>query len=313
MKLPLYLFLFVILFAISYCYILVLPIQASLANHVVISEIQIGSVDADDEFVELYNPTDSPVEMTGWRLTRRNATGGSTQNLILSLDGIIPAHGYFLIAHREYTGQVVPDLLYSALSSAMTADNIITLYSDSGSTIVDLVGLGSASIAEGSSIGISTNTSETVERKAVAESTANTLLPGGIHEFWGNGEDTENNNMDFVIRLLPNPQNSLSASETPQALIPISTPTPTVALINTPAPTPTQMITPTITLTPTSIPEVDITPTTTPQPEVTPPVQSSPLKGWMRPNFFWHQCEIKPFGFNLFSRAFTFYTVACTK
>jgi len=47
-----------ILFAFGF-----VPVVAHVApEHVVISEVQI----ADNEFVELYNPTDSAIDMTGW-------------------------------------------------------------------------------------------------------------------------------------------------------------------------------------------------------------------------------------------------------
>src|SRR3989344_2714382 len=70
---------------------------SALATYVVISEVQIGGGVADDEFVELYNPTESSVDLSGWRLTRKNTAGTTENNLVASLSGSIPAHGYFLI------------------------------------------------------------------------------------------------------------------------------------------------------------------------------------------------------------------------
>src|SRR3989344_3769806 len=68
----------------------------SAIDHVVISEIMATGDNANDEFVELYNESDTPVVMSGWRLRKE---GPSTLNLILDLNGTIPARGYFLIAH----------------------------------------------------------------------------------------------------------------------------------------------------------------------------------------------------------------------
>ena len=69
-------------------------------NHIVISEIQIGGATATDEFVELYNPTTSPINISGWRLLRNTMTGGTTDNLVTSFGSFtIQPGGYFLVVH----------------------------------------------------------------------------------------------------------------------------------------------------------------------------------------------------------------------
>ena len=124
----------------------------AVADHVVISEIQIEGVSATDEFVELYNPTSSSVDMEGWRLTRKTSTG-TESNLVSSISGIIPAYGFFLIAHPNYDDATVPDLPYSAPSNSITGHNSVILYSDAGITEVDKVGMDMAIDFEGSTTG----------------------------------------------------------------------------------------------------------------------------------------------------------------
>ena len=54
------------------------PIFAQQADHLVISEIryhQHSSV--NNEFVELYNPTDSVVSLEGWKLMYKKREGGN--------------------------------------------------------------------------------------------------------------------------------------------------------------------------------------------------------------------------------------------
>jgi hypothetical protein len=101
--------------------------------------------------------------------------------------------------------------------------------------------------------------SQSIERKASQGSTIASMIIGGIDEFLGNGEDSDNNANDFIIRALPQPQNRSSAAE-PVA----SSPTPTSTITVTPTATATPTLTPTNTTTPTATPTLTMTPTNTP-------------------------------------------------
>lgn len=246
----------------------------SATNHVVISEVQIaGDTDADDEFVELYNPTDSSVDMTGWRVTRKTSSG-TQSNLVASMSGTIAAHGFFLIAHPDYDGAIAEDATYSATSSAIAANNTVLLYSDAGITVVDKIGMGTATDNETQTTKVPTANSS-IERKATESSTAITMAAGGGEETAGNGQDTNNNNADFVVQTISNPQNASSTSETPA-----STPSPTDGPTTTPTPSPTDDPTPTNTptSTPTATPSPTSIPTSTPTntPTTVPTATSTP-------------------------------------
>ena len=65
----------------------------SAATHVVISEIQIEGGTADDEFVELYNPTGLAVDMEGWRLRRTSASGSTGMITIPGMTQMFPRRG----------------------------------------------------------------------------------------------------------------------------------------------------------------------------------------------------------------------------
>lgn len=241
-------------------------VKGATASHVVISEIQVGGVTAGDEFVELYNPTNAAIDLAGWRLTKKASSGAQT-SLVSSMNGSIPSHGFFLITPQTgYTGSVSADITYSSSSSAavVTANNTVVLYSDSGTTVVDKVGMGTASDVEGASAGVPDN-GQSLERKANSASTVASMMTGA-DKLLGNGEDTDTNASDFAVRTTPEPQNSSSALE---PVVVTGTPTPTNTLTTTPTGTGTPTPTSSPSATPTVTPTVTLTPTATPTPTAT--------------------------------------------
>lgn len=184
-------------------------VAAEPASHIVISEIQVGGSVADDEFVELYNPTASAIIVEGWRLSRKTATGTET-NLVTSFpdqtpDLSVPAFGFFLIAPPEYDGPTPRDLAYTT-TSRIAADNTVILYSDAGVTVVDKVGMGAATDREGAAAP-NPPANGSLERKPASDFGGNK----------GNGIDTDRNLDDLVVRTTSEPQNRASPPEDPQA------------------------------------------------------------------------------------------------
>lgn len=182
---------------------------AAPAPHVVISEVQIAGSTVDDEFVELYNPTSSPITMVDWRISRRTA-GGTESILVDYLNGTIPAYGYFLIGSPEYTGLVAKDVTYST-SGHLANNNTVILYRSAAGvyTIVDKLGYGSIPVIDFEEAQFDGNPSGggSLERK-----------PGASAPTQGNGLDIDNNSVDFVKRSVATgsePQNSASAPENP--------------------------------------------------------------------------------------------------
>ncbi|MEK7606925.1 MAG: lamin tail domain-containing protein [Patescibacteria group bacterium] len=177
-----------------------LSLRAQTASHLVISEVQVSGQKANDEFVEIYNPTNSPIVMNGWRLTKK-ISSGTQSNLVSNLNGTVPAHGFFLITPQsDYDGVVAGDVQYSQTSNFVTSNNTVLLYSDAGVALVDKIGFGSAGDFESGAIPVPPD-NQSVERK-----------PGGVS---GSGEDTENNANDFSLQTSPNPQNSQSSPQPP--------------------------------------------------------------------------------------------------
>jgi len=117
-------------------------------DHLVINEIQVYPV--EKRFIELYNPNDSPVDLTGWSVKKKTASGAEYSLLASSrLKGkSILSNGYLLLTNEEgYTGNVVPDITW-AKSYAFAKDNTIILY-DNNQGVVDKVGFGLSTDCEG--------------------------------------------------------------------------------------------------------------------------------------------------------------------
>jgi hypothetical protein len=72
--------------------------KSDLSTHIVINEIEQNpyGIDEGNEWVELYNPTTTDVNLDGWKLS---TTHGKTVTVTLRVT--IPANGYFVYTHAE--------------------------------------------------------------------------------------------------------------------------------------------------------------------------------------------------------------------
>ncbi len=185
---------------------------AFFVNHILISEIMAGAGTghSDEEFIELYNPNNNQIDLTGYSLKRRpSANSTSTQTLVKADDfqnKIIPAKGFILIASPEYqASSSSPDIIYSHSYRLSDNDDVITLYNNNDE-IIDEINY--SNIEAGQSL----------ERKALSDNQCVSSQLDG--EFLGNGCDTAQTgadytqtSADFEIRNNPNPQNSQSLPE----------------------------------------------------------------------------------------------------
>ncbi|MFF5380412.1 lamin tail domain-containing protein [Pedobacter suwonensis] len=191
------------------------------ATHIVISEVYGGGGNTGatykNDFIELYNPGNTAVELTGWSVQYLNATGTGTWAKT-DLTGSIPAKSFYLVQEAVGAGGTVnlpaPDAIGTLTLSGTTgkvilsnSNVLLTGANPSTAAVVDKVGFGpTATGFETAPTPLISNTTS-IERKASATSTAATLAAGGAEEFNGNGYDTDNNSTDFVVTA-PNPQNS---------------------------------------------------------------------------------------------------------
>ena len=220
----------IFILCITFGFLLATPLLGQVANHIVISEVYGGGGNTGstwkNDFVELYNPTNAPVSVTGWSVQYASATG-LFGNFKTYLSGVIQPKGFFLIQESQGAGGTkdlpTPDVA-GVLQMSGTAGKIVlvrdtlTIAGPTDASVVDFIGYGGASLSEGSGPTPLLSNTTSAERKASFTSTAATLGPGGSEEKGGNGWDTNNNSNDFVAQAAINPQNSASSKEPPPSI-----------------------------------------------------------------------------------------------
>lgn len=177
----------------------------SLQAQVKINEIYGGGGNSgaayQNDFVELYNNSGSPVTMTNWSIQYTSATGSSWGSNKTTFSGSIPASGYFLI--RLATGGAVgavlptPDATGTTNMSATAGKlvlcndntNVTASVNPTDANIIDKVGYGAtANGFEGTGPAPAPSNSTSVQRATA-------------------GVDTDNNSTDFNAST-PTPVNS---------------------------------------------------------------------------------------------------------
>jgi len=182
--------------------------------HLLISEVLLQSGTSD--FIELYNPTDNPIDLQNLPLYIHQRTSGGTDSTfnLAFINTTIPGKGYFLISSGTYLpGGKSPDAV--VLSGNISADN--TVYISTSATalqsIIDVVSFGSGADVNFIDFGdpnrplrhsYGGSSTNSVERKP----------GGGAGSALGNGFDSNKFNYDFDVIAL-NPQNSSDSTEPP--------------------------------------------------------------------------------------------------
>lgn len=196
--------------------------SSQTASHVVISEVQVAGASAGDEFLELYNPTNAAVDLSNWKVEYKSATGATyLTTLTIPAGKSIAPHGFFLITSvaTAYTGPTTGDVAHNTtLNFAAAAGHVRVGPAALGTSptdpaAVDTVGYGpTANASEGGAAAPNPVAKSSIERKAYSSSTDVSMTTGGdVTE--GNGQDSDNNAADFIVRTVSQPQNSASPTE----------------------------------------------------------------------------------------------------
>ena len=162
--------------------------------NVLISEV-LGGIKGNNnyEFIELYNPATTPVDLEGWTLAYRLNT--SEEDLpVYQWQGktLLPAQGHYLLVQEGEDVGLTPDATFSQPLNTFNGGLVLRQPDE---TLSDQLGWGKAP--------------ESLTDGAAAEAPENGLSlerkPGGNA---GNGADSDDNDADFFVQESPNPQNS---------------------------------------------------------------------------------------------------------
>ncbi|MEV7607228.1 ExeM/NucH family extracellular endonuclease [Paenarthrobacter sp. NPDC089322] len=161
-----------------------------------------------NKFVELYNPSDAPVSLTGWSIQYRSAGSTTAPTGITPLTGSIPARGYYLVQgatnSTTSTAPSLPTPDVQATGTLNPSGTAGTLVLAKQTTAVSPLPAGSVTGNPAIADLLGYGTSNTFETAAATAPAGNTDVKSITRS---NATDTDSNTADF----------SLSATITPTA------------------------------------------------------------------------------------------------
>ncbi|HKZ92482.1 MAG TPA: lamin tail domain-containing protein, partial [Candidatus Limnocylindrales bacterium] len=177
------------------------------SNDIVVGEVVTGGPTGSDEYFEVYNGADLPVQLDGLEVVYATATGNTVTTKHRWSNRQLRPGGHLLLANADGSFAGIADHTYSGGLSAAGGSLVLRVV---GGAVIDSLSWGTAASAfvEGSP-GAAPPAAASLER-----------LPGGSG---GNGRDTNDNAADTVQNMMPIPDGSPATPE----LTPEPTPEPT--------------------------------------------------------------------------------------
>jgi len=179
------------------------PVQnQQTKQNILINEVCAGLGSSQNEFIELYNPNDAPIDIgdDNFQLQLVNSSDNKTKKKITWGQNVILAKGYFLLIGGELVinnKKIQGDAVFSSQLSGVSG----VIISDSEGNILDKVGWG--------------NPEQSAPQSAIE--TQGKILEKGLETNKSlersNHIDTNNNAADFSLNQSPSPANSAGESE----------------------------------------------------------------------------------------------------
>lgn len=217
--------------AVLFLFLTNIPIASA---NLLITEIQIAGEATNNDFIEIYNNSDSEQDISGFKLRKRTSSGSESSIRVLPAGSIINANGYFLWANSA--DSFSQKINANASSTQTLAKNNSVAFLDPDSNILDALVWGDNLInpfIKGERFSLNPEAGQSIARKFISAS---------------GYQDSNNNTSDFIVENSPTPgrQNSVFMEVQPEPTpapapdpVPTSEPAPIVESTSDPAPTPT--------------------------------------------------------------------------
>jgi competence ComEA-like helix-hairpin-helix protein len=173
---------------------------------ILISEVKIEGEEDNDDFIELYNPNNFNVDISGYKLRKRTSSGSEYSIIVFSKGTIISARSHFLWANKSSSYAVYADV---SSSQTLAKNNSIALFDSVGNIV--------------SSLGWGSGVNQFYEGAIFPENPKNTGSLGRIMLNSKEYKDSSNNSLDFKIQKpTPKDYNSKNINEPDIKLIPVN-------------------------------------------------------------------------------------------
>ena len=155
----------------------------SMVNHLVIAGVEIAGAESSNDLVKIYDPTETAVDMSGWKLRKKSSTGSDTSLREFPAGSTIAAGSYFVWANSAdgFSQSIGAD---ASSTVTLAANNSVALFDAAGAE-VDAVawGTGTNQYDEGVPYPTNPGANQTLGRRFIN----------------GSVVDTDNNDSDFSL------------------------------------------------------------------------------------------------------------------